>query len=73
MSRIFFFLCGFGLLTLGFVYIILYLNLLNTGYNFIDYVHFISRRIECYYVLIGLVVMNLSLYIKGDKKYGIHL
>ena len=73
MSRIFFFLFGFGLLTLGFVYLILYLNLLNTGYNFNDYVHFISRRMECYFILIGLIIMNLSLYIKGDKKYGLHL
>ena len=73
MSRIFFFLCGFGLMTLGFVYIILYLNLMNTGYNFLDYVHFIVRRIECYFVLIGLIIMNLSIYIKGDKKYGLYL
>ena len=73
MSRIFFFLFGFGLMTLGFVYLILYLNLINTGYNFSDYVNFIIRRVECYYVIIGFIILNLSLYIKGDKKHGLYL
>ena len=73
MVRIFFFLFGFGLMTLGFIYIILYLNLLNIGYNFGYYVNFIIRRFECYNVLIGLVIMNLSMYIKGDKNYGLCL
>ena len=73
MSRIFFFLFGFGLMTIGFVYIILYLNILSIGYNFSYYVHFISRRIECYFVIIGFIILNLSIYIKGDKKYGLYL
>ena len=71
MTRIFFFLFGFGLMTLGFVYLILYLNLINTGYNFSDYVNFIIRRVECYYVIIGFIILNLSLYLKGDKKHGL--
>ena len=73
MSRIFFFLFGFGLMTIGFVYIILYLNILSIGYNFSYYVNFISRRIECYYTIIGFIILNLSIYIKGDKKYGLYL
>ena len=73
MSRIFFFLFGFGLMTVGFVYIILYLNIINIGYNFSYYVNFISRRIECYFSLIGFIILNLSIYIKGDKKYGLYL
>ena len=73
MSRIFFFLFGFGLMTIGFVYIILYLNILNVGYNFSYYVNFISRRIECYFTIIGFIILNLSIYIKGDKKYGLYL
>ncbi len=73
MTRIFFFLFGFGLMTLGFVYLILYLNLINTGYNFSDYVNFIIRRVECYYVIIGFIILNLSLYLKGDKKHGLYL
>ena len=73
MSRIFFFLFGFGLMTIGFVYIILYLNILSIGYNFSYYVNFISRRIECYFVVIGFIILNLSIYIKGDKNYGLYL
>ena len=73
MSRIFFFLFGFGLMTIGFVYIILYLNILSIGYNFSYYVNFISRRVECYFSVIGFILLNLSIYIKGDKKYGLYL
>ena len=73
MTRIFFFLFGFGLMTLGFIYIILYLNLLGMGYNFSDYVNFIIRRFECYFWIIGLIIMNLAMYIKGDKKYGLYI
>ncbi len=72
MTRIFFFLLGFGLMTVGFVYIILYLNLLTIGYSFLNYVNFIIRRIECYFSLIGLIIINLSIYIKGDN-YGLCL
>ena len=73
MSRIFFFLLGFGLMTIGFVYLILYLNILSIEYNFSDYVNFISRRIECYFPIIGFIILNLSVCIKGDQKYGLYL
>ena len=72
MSRIFFFLFGFGLMTIGFVYIILYLNILSIGYNFSYYVNFISRRIECYFSIIGFIIIILSIYIKGDKNIQVH-
>lgn len=72
MSRIFFFLFGFGLMTIGFVYIIIYLNLLSNGYKFSDYVNFIIVRPESYFTIIGFIIINLSLYIKGDK-HGIYL
>lgn len=58
------FLLGFGLTTIGFVYIICYLNLFSIGYNFTQYVNFIIRRIECLNVPIGIVIMILSLTIK---------
>ena len=73
MSRIFFFLFGFGIMTIGFVYIILYLNILSIGYNFSHYVNFISRRIECYFSIIGFIILNLSIYIKGEQKNGLYL
>lgn len=73
MTRIFFFLFGFGLMTLGFIYAISYLNLLNFGYNLHDYVNFIIKRVECYFIIIGFIVLNLSIYIKGDKNNGLYL
>lgn len=73
MVRIFFFLIGFGFMVIGFSYIILYLNLTTMGYNFVNYVYFISRRVECYYSIIGLIIMILSMTIKGDKKDEFYL
>ena len=64
MNRLLFFLLGFGLTVIGFVYIISYLNLLTIGYNFIQYVNFIIRRIECLNAPIGIIIMILSLTIK---------
>lgn len=73
MIRIFFFLVGFALMVLGFSFLILYLNLLTIGYNFSFYVNFITRRIECYYALIGFIMILLTIIIKGDKKNELHI
>ena len=61
LTRVFFFLIGFGLTILGFIYIISYLNLLTIGYNFLDYVNFIIRRIECINAVIGVIIMLISI------------
>lgn len=73
MTRIFFFLVGFALMVIGLTFIILYLNILTIGYNFKTYVHFITRRIECYYTVIGFIIVLLTLIIKGDKENELHL
>ena len=73
MLRIFFFLFGFGLMVVGFTYVILYLNLISLGYNFFEYVNFIFSRIECYFVIIGLIILILSIFIKGEKEYELYL
>lgn len=73
MLRIFFFLFGFGLMVVGFTYIILYLNLFSVGYNFLEYVNFIFSRIECYFVLVGLIILILSMFIKGEIEYELYL
>ena len=73
MIRILFFLLGFGLTVIGSSYIILYFNLMTMGYNFLNYVNFIIRRIECYYIVIGIIIMICSLTIKGDKKNELYL
>lgn len=64
LLRFFLFLLGFGLTTIGSVYIICYLNLFSFGYNFLQYVNFIIRRIECLNMPIGIIIMILSLTIK---------
>lgn len=71
--RIFFFLVGFAFLVLGNTFIILYLNLLTLGYNFQFYVNFITRRLECYYAPIGLIIIILTLINKGDKKNELYI
>ena len=73
MIRVFFFLLGFGLMVIGCSFIILYLNLTTMGYNFLEYVKFISSRFECYLIVIGLIILILSLLIKGEDKYELHI
>lgn len=68
LIRIFFFLIGFGLTIIGFVYVISYLNLLTIGYNFLEYVNFIIRRFECLCALFGIIIMTLAINVAGRKK-----
>ena len=72
-ARIFFFLIGFGLTTIRCVYIISYLNLMTIGYNFSEYVNFISRQIECLYTIIGLIIMALTIFIPERRKHELHI
>ena len=65
LVRVFLFLTGFGLTVIGCVYIISYLNLLTIGYNFLEYVNFISRQLECLYFILGIILMLLTLFITG--------
>lgn len=67
MTRLFFFLLGFSLTLIGFVYAICYLNLMTIGYNFKEYVHFISRSPECIIGPIGFIILSLSIFVKGGK------
>lgn len=65
--RFFIFLLGFGLTVIGFSYMIIYLNLLSLGYNFYEYVKFISRRLECLNAIVGIILMLIILFTKGGK------
>ncbi|MBQ2408830.1 MAG: hypothetical protein II309_05270 [Bacilli bacterium] len=66
------FLIGFGLTSIGLAYMITFLNYIIIGYNFKEYVYFIIRRIEFYYILIGIILMIISVYSKGDNKNDIY-
>lgn len=72
-QKIFLFLLGFGLTVIGFIYIISYLNLLTIGYNFLYYVNFIIRRIECLYSVIGLILIFISINLKKGDKYELYI
>lgn len=73
MNRVLLFLIGFGLSVIGFTFIITYLNLTTIGYSFLDYIKFIIRRLECVLAVIGIILINISLYKKGERKNDIHL
>lgn len=70
---IFLFLIGFGLTTIGCVYMICYLNLFTIGYNFFEYVNFIIRRIECLNTIIGILLIILSITIGGKNKNELYI
>lgn len=69
--RIFLFLLGFGLTTIGLMYIICYLNLISIGYNFLEYGKFIISRIECLNAIIGIILMIIAINIGG--KYELYI
>ena len=67
ITRITTFLIGFGLSTIGFMFIISYLNIMTIGYNLLEYVNFIIRRPECLIGPIGLLMSFVSIYMPGGK------
>lgn len=72
-SRIFFFLLGFGLMVIGFTYVITYLNLLSLGYSWKEYFEYILTRAECLFTIIGFLILTGSIFMKGGFKYDLHL
>ena len=67
ISFFFCFLIGFGLLLIGCLYIISYLNLLSFGYNFLEYVKYIIVRPECFIAPIGFLIITASMILLGGK------
>lgn len=67
MLKFFLFITGFGLMVIGFSTLILYINLLSFGYNFKEYISYIVKLPEFYYLLVGFVLVNFSIFKKGDK------
>lgn len=57
---------GSILVIISSIYIISYLNLIDIGYNFKEYVYFIIRRIECHILWIGIVLLFFVLHRKGE-------
>ncbi|MDQ0198181.1 hypothetical protein [Neobacillus ginsengisoli] len=61
--RIIFFLIGYWLAVYGGVITIAYLNLLTIGFGFKEYLEFITGRVECYLLAIGIIIITVSIYI----------
>lgn len=66
--RLFLFLLGFGLAVAGGVTVIAYLNVMALGLSFLDYLLFISTKIECYLLIIGIMLITLSIYIPLNRR-----
>ena len=68
MFRILLYIIGVIFTSLGLFFIIIYLNLLTMGYSFFDFFKFISRRIEVWLFVVGILCIALSLerWIKNE-------
>ena len=73
MLRIFFFLLGFGFCVIGFMYMVLYLNLFTIGYNLYEYLKFIITRGECILGIIGFIIISTTIFYKGDNKNDLYI
>ena len=70
LGKIFLFLSGFGLMVLGFSTLILYINLFSFGYNLKEYISYIIKLPEFYYLIIAFILINFAIFKKGDKNEG---
>ncbi len=68
MFRILLYILGIIFTSIGLFFIIIYLNLLTIGYSFLDFVKFISRRLEVWLFIIGIICIAVSLerWIKNE-------
>ncbi len=66
--RLFLFLLGFGLAVAGGVTVIAYLNVMAMGLSFLDYLLYISNRMECYLLIVGIILITISIYIPLNRK-----
>lgn len=67
MKKIILILISIFMLSFSLFFLIIYLNLLTFGYSFFDYVHFISRRLECMMFFIGILILIYCFKRKENK------
>lgn len=60
--RIFCFLIGILLTTLGISYLFIYFSLFGLGYSFIDYLRFVFTHSEIYLLIFGAFFLSFSLF-----------
>ena len=66
MLRLMMFLFGFGLSTIGFIYIITYLNYLTIGYSWKDYFYLVFTKPECFLAFIGIILLCIVIFTRGN-------
>lgn len=66
--RVIVYIIGFLLAMLGNFYMLVYMNLFSFGYNIIEYLEYVFTRYECYYTVIGFILIMVAIMMKGDKK-----
>ena len=63
--KYFFYLLGILLISIGLLYVVSALNLFVIGYNFFDFIHFMIRKIYFWFLIIGLFLIIVTLWIGG--------
>lgn len=66
MKKLILNILGLSITIISSIYIISYLNLLNIGYKFNEYVYFIIRKIECIIIILGIFILIINN--RGGKK-----
>ena len=57
MEKIIYFFIGVFLVSISSIFLILYLNLLNMGYSFFDYLLYCFTKLECLIVIPGILIL----------------
>ena len=65
--RILFFLLGFFLMTIGFFYLMIYINLFSFGYTLDEYFSYLVTRYECWLLIIGIFIEVMVIFGKGKN------
>lgn len=69
ITKIFLILLGIILISYSLFFIIIYLNLLNMGYNIYEYIKYIFTNIECLFIFVGILIIYLTLRRKKNEIY----
>ena len=70
LSKIFLLLLGIIIMSYSLFFIIVYLNLMDMGYSFLEYLSFIAKRFECLLLIPGIIIIAV---VERKEKNEIHL
>ena len=73
MLKLFLFFLGVIISSFSVTFIIIYFNLLNMGYTFLEYIKFIFTRVECLSLFLGIILISFSIFKRKDKKHDLYL